>query len=471
MTLSTTIVAPATPLATAALSIVRLSGPQAIVIADKCWRGLPLAEARSHTAHLGFLIEPDQSEDIDQCVVTVYRGPNTFTGEDIVEITSHGSPYITQRILNALVQGGATPAGPGEFSQRAFMNGRLDLAQAEGIADLIAANSRAAHRLALTQTKGEYSNKLKILTDKLTEFAALLELELDFSEEDVEFASRQHLLALATQMHGYVSQLAESYYNGQAIKNGIPVAIIGQPNAGKSTLLNALLHDDKAIVSDIPGTTRDIIEDTAEMDGVLYRFIDTAGLRDTKDVIEREGIQRTRRAIEQADVILVLLDSTRPLQEQYTDLKQYLNTTDTSQIIICLTKIDHHGSVCRDTDVIIGQILGEEAEISDHQPVVILLSAVNGSGMEKLVSAMKQSNRIVGDASSTLVVTNARHYDALRRGEEALTRTLNAIEQDLSPDLISIEIRAAISALSEITGAITTDTILATIFSRFCIGK
>ncbi|MBD5227851.1 MAG: tRNA uridine-5-carboxymethylaminomethyl(34) synthesis GTPase MnmE, partial [Bacteroidales bacterium] len=315
-----TIVAVATAPGTGGIAVIRLSGPEAFAIASKIWRGKNLAESEPYRARYGSIVNPENGEIVDDALATPFRGPASFTGEDTVEFAVHGSRWIQREVVRLLIDAGARMADHGEFTQRAFLNGKLDLAQAEGVADLIASSSRAGHRLAISQTRGGFSRRLEELREKLIEFASLLELELDFSEEDVEFADRTRLRELADETLATVNRLADSYSAGRALKEGVPVVIAGVPNAGKSTLLNALLGDDKAIVSDIPGTTRDVIEDTAEIDGILFRFIDTAGLRDTADKVERLGIERTHRHIANAAILIRLLDATQPLPPQLQTL-------------------------------------------------------------------------------------------------------------------------------------------------------
>ncbi len=317
-----TIVAISTPYGTGGIAVVRLSGSDALEIADRAWRGKPLSSVPSHTAHLGTITADDSGAALDQAVATVFRAPNSFTGEDTVEFSVHGSKWIQRQVVERLVSLGAVPAGPGEFTQRAFMNGRMDLAQAEGVADLIAASSRAAHRLAMSQVSGGFSTRLNQLRERLIELASLLELELDFSEEDVEFADRTRLREIADETLALIERLVSTYDSGRAFKEGVPVAIAGRPNAGKSTLLNALLGEDKAIVSDVPGTTRDVIEDTREINGILFRFYDTAGLRDTDDTVERIGIDRARDAISRAAIVLWVIDASTPPAELAAQLKE-----------------------------------------------------------------------------------------------------------------------------------------------------
>lgn len=349
---SDTICAISTPSGVGGIAVVRVSGPDAISIVDKIWRGRPLAEVKSHTAHLGDIIDPDHNEEpLDSALATVFRAPRSFTGENVVEISVHGSRWIQRELVNLLIRSGCRMAEAGEFTRRAFANGRLDLAQAEAVADVIASSSRSAHRLAALQMRGDFSKQIGNLRDELIEIASLLELELDFSEEDVEFASRTRLRELAEGLFSRISALASSFSTGSALKDGVPVAIVGEPNVGKSTLLNLLLHDNRAIVSDIPGTTRDTIEDTMEIDGVLYRFIDTAGIRDTADSIESLGIERSYAAIGRARIVVWLVAPDMP-SKRYEAMKQAIleHKSDEAALMTAITKIDTLPSSGRNSD-------------------------------------------------------------------------------------------------------------------------
>lgn len=453
-----TIVALATAPYKAALAIVRLSGPDAITITDKIWRGRKtLAQANPRTAILGTIAGPD-GKPLDQAVVTIYRAPASFTGENSVEISTHGSTYIASRLIEALIQAGATPASPGEYSMRAFLNGRLDLAQAEAIADLIGAESQAAHRLAYTQASGAYSSQLNALHDQLLHLLSLIELELDFSEEDVEFASRSQLSSLTAELRRQIDRLIDSYRSGRALKEGITVVLTGLPNAGKSTLLNALAGDAKAIVSDIPGTTRDLIEASVEWGGIKFRFVDTAGLRDTDDPIESQGIQLASQATSRAAITMRLIDRSRDIsaEEQLTDLRRIAPSTAEAPEILLFTKAD----LCNSEDI---------AEISADN--CISLSAKTGEGMDNLKKLLLTIASEKYNPSDTLLVTNARHLEALRQASQSLSRLDEAIEIGLPTDLIAQEARHASAHLADITGGITTPDILSNIFSHFCIGK
>ena len=496
-----TIAAISTPAGMGGIAVIRVSGPCAISIVDGAWGGKSLAEASSHTAHFGKYIATD-GNILDEAVVTVFRNPASFTGEDTVEISVHGSRWIQREVLSDLIRRGARAANPGEFTQRAFLNGKLDLAQAEGIADLISSSSRAAHDLALSQTRGHFSREFEALRSKLVEFASLLELELDFSEEDVEFADRTNLLSLANTILAKVDRLASSYSSGAAIKEGVPVVIAGVPNAGKSSLLNLLLGDDKAIVSDIPGTTRDTIEDTLEIDGVLYRFIDTAGLRATSDVVENLGIERARSKMQDARIVIWIIDLTSPLAYQYEELKNFLASKPEAKVITLFNKSDLQ-STCQkgftNPDAPTSGAQQNEIEPSPRKPVhmsqqsenepslripvhmsqqsenelpnQIRFSAKTGTGLDELKSCL--NDLTFGDINpdSELIVTNARHYEALMRGADALKRAIKGIETGLSADFIAQDVRETLHHLGTITGTITTDNLLHSIFSTFCIGK
>lgn len=472
-----TICAVSTPAGEGGLAVIRLSGPRAFEIADKAWRGRKLSEAPSHTAHFGTITADASGTPLDEAVATLFRAPASFTGEDTVEFSCHGSRWIQREVMSRLVSLGARPAGAGEFSQRAFLNGRIDLAQAEGIADLIAASSRAAHRLAMRQVKGSFSRKLEDLRSRLVELASLLELELDFSEEDVEFADRAKLVALAGETIALVERLADSYRAGEAFKSGVPVVIAGRPNAGKSTLLNRLLRDDRAIVSDIPGTTRDIIEDTREIGGVLFRFYDTAGLRDTSDRVEQLGIERAEAALAKAAIVLWLADPTQPGYE--ADLREIARRVDDypeAGHLLLINKADLAGDgeiaeVAQGGDLAadLAKVAGEAEGASGLR--VLRISAKEGEGIEALEAAMVEMATQEHDPESELIVTNARHAEALRAGAEALRRAREGMESGLSADFIAQDIREALHHLGTVTGAVTTDALLHQIFARFCIGK
>lgn len=431
-----TICAISTPHGTGGIATIRISGPKAFDIVETIWSGPSPQSYPSHTVHLGTVSDPQSDEPLDTAVLTLYRGPKSFTGEDTVELTVHGSPWIQNELINLLIRQGATPAGPGEFTRRAVANGKMDLSQAEAIADIIATQSKTQQRIALSHLRGHLSAHLKNLRDQLMELAALTELELDFSEEDVQFASRPHLLDIATQINTQIHTLTKSFASGQAIKRGINVAITGPTNAGKSTLLNALLGEDKAIVSNIHGTTRDTIEDTLEINGILFRLIDTAGLRQTSDPIERIGIERTHQAIDKADIIIRLQDPSDP--SPLPPVPPHTKTID------LITKVDIH-----------------------HTPGGF--SSLRSQDIDRL----KQQLTDLADPHTlpSLTITNARHYQALLLAGESTQRIIDGLDGTLPTDLIAQDIRQTIHHLSSITDPITTPDILNEIFTRFCIGK
>lgn len=459
-----TIAAISTPAGSGGIAVVRLSGPDALAIADCVWKGARLSDAKTHTAHLGLVLDA-KGETLDQAVATVFRGPNSFTGEDTVEFSIHGGRWLQRAVTARLVEAGARAATAGEFSRRAFLNGRLDLAQAEGIADLIAAESRAAQRLAISQTIGSFSANLDRLRSSLIDFAAMLELELDFSDEDVEFADRSRLLSLCDEALQTVGRLADSFRKGQVYKEGVPVAIVGAPNAGKSTLLNRLSGDDLAIVSDIPGTTRDVIEARVEIQGTLFRFSDTAGLRADAGVIEKEGIARARKKIAAASLILWIVDTADPT----TDLEsiaaeiQEARTPDTP-LIVLLNKSDLQSQSQRVCNI------REKAMRVCNPQAVIGISAATGQGIDALEKELVE-RFAANDLDASMTVSNARHYASLCEAREALARARQAIEDGISADFIAQDVRQATDALAAITGAIPPALLLQTIFSRFCIGK
>ena len=451
-----TIAAISTPHGSGGIAVIRVSGPESVTIVNKIWRGANLLKAGSHTAHLGELVDSDGSA-LDRAVATLFLSPNSYTGENTVELSVHGSKWIQRQVLYRLMEMGARAAEPGEFTKRAFINGRLDLAQAEAVADVIASSSRAAHKLAMSQMSGGFSRRLNELRDKLIELASLLELELDFSEEDVEFADRSRLREIATETLTLIRSLAATYSSGKAFKEGIPVAIAGRPNAGKSTLLNALLQEDKAIVSDVPGTTRDIIEDTCEIDGVMFRFFDTAGLHDTSDTVEKIGISRAREAISKAAITLWVIDPTDneiKVSDQIKYISEQYNALNGKNHIIIYNKSD----ICS---------LIKNSE----QDACITVSARTGNGLDELKKTLVRLSKSEHNPDTELMVTNARHYAAMTAGAESLERACEGIEGGLSADFIAQDIREAIHHLSAVTGEVTTDTLLSSIFSKFCIGK
>ena len=462
-----TICAIATPHGMGAIATVRVSGPKAFPIVaelfQSCGKHLEISEIASNKAYHGHLI--NNKELLDEVLVTFFRAPHSFTGEDSAEISVHGSVYVQEKLLQVLIAHGCRMAQAGEFTRRAFVNRKFDLAQAEAIADLISSENEAAHRVAINQLKGGFSKELQTLRSKLLEMTALMELELDFSEEDVEFADRSQLQALLHETLTHVDKLKDSFRLGNAIKNGVPVAIVGQTNTGKSTLLNALLGEDRAIVSDIAGTTRDTIEETLNIDGTLYRFIDTAGIRDTDETIEKIGIERTFRKIAEADIVVGMLDAATDCDSMISAANEIVRKVDLEhqQLVLCLNKVDtlpDHG------ETLLGQI---RQHIDNKSITTICLSAKHKFGLNDILNALKNSQPLaLPDAT---LVTNVRHYEALLRASESLNLVQHGLETNLPTDLISQDLRQALYHLGSITGEITTDEVLGTIFSRFCIGK
>lgn len=468
-----TICAVSTAPGTGGIAVIRVSGPQAWEIVGSVWHGKHLESVESHTAHLGAIVD-ECGETVDQAVATVFRAPASFTGENVVELSVHGSTWIQREVVQLLVRKGCRLAEAGEFTRRAFAAGKLDLAEAEAVADVIASSSRAAHRMAMSQMRGDFSKRLESLREHLLELASLLELELDFSEEDVEFASREKLRSLAGEIHGVVKRLASSFATGAALKDGVPVAIVGATNAGKSTLLNCLLGDDRAIVSDIHGTTRDIIEDRVEIGGVHFRLIDTAGLRDTTDVVESLGIDRTEKQIGNAAIVLWVIDpasSITDIRDTWQRISSRLG--ENQKLIIALNKSDLvldgiETSVNQSVDTVaIKDICG----LTDGaQHVILRISAATGNGIADLEKALVEASGI-NSWQGDIMVTNVRHYEALTRALDSIDRITAGLESGISGDFIAQDVRETLHHLGTITGAITTTDILSSIFSRFCIGK
>jgi tRNA modification GTPase len=457
-----TIVALSTPQGIGAIGVLRLSGDKSIAITDQIFKGALLQDAKSHTLHFGTIHKQDLTI-LDEVVVGVFKNPKSYTGEDIIEISCHGSPYIIEQVLNLCIEQGARLAFAGEFTQRAFLNGKLDLSQAEAVADLIASENTAQHKMAWQQLRGGYAKELQSLRERLINFAALIELELDFSQEDVEFVDRSALEKLLIELQTRLHLLADSFRYGNAIKKGIPVAIIGKPNAGKSTLLNALLNEDKAIVSDIAGTTRDVIEDVITIDGIAYRFIDTAGLRATTDIIENLGIEKTLQKSKEADIILLIVEATDSLDEIVSQYKN-IPLEKEQDLIILINKSDDLG-ICNAYDV-------EEAIMTITKKTALAISAKNKIHIDKipkiLAASIKKSNTIQED----IIVSNQRHFQAIKATLTTIEELQIAMKEGLSGDLISVDIRSALKTLGSITGEVEIDRdILGTIFGKFCIGK
>lgn len=455
-----TIVAIATAPGIGAIGVIRLSGPDAIGIADRIFKGKKLAAQPTHTIHFGKIISPADGTEIDEVVASVFRAPRSYTGEEVVEISGHGSPYILQRILEACTHAGARPALPGEFTQRAFLNGKMDLAQAEAVADLIAADSYAAQQTALKQLRGGFSNDLKSLREQLIQFAALIELELDFSEEDVEFADRTQFQSLIGELDRATRQLIDSFSLGNAIKNGVSVAIIGKPNAGKSTLLNALLNEERAIVSDIAGTTRDTIEEILNIKGLLFRLIDTAGIREnTTDAIEQIGVGRSLEKMRQADIVVYLFDAAAE-EEAAVQQQQQLFETEGLRYLLVANKSD---------------MLGPDAAQQQFPQLWQELLFVSAKEKTDIEAIRRHLYDTVNDGkinTENTIVTNARHHAALQKVAECLEDIQNGMDSRISGDLLALDIRRCLHYLGEITGQVEVDRdILGTIFGKFCIGK
>ena len=465
--LSDTICAPASSVGGGAVSIIRISGTQCFPTLDSL---LEFTHGNAASSP-GYRLKRAQFADVDDVLVGIFRAPHSYTGEDAAEIYCHASPYIVSRILELLCSKGCRMAEPGEFTRRAFLNGKMDLAQAEAVADVIAAHSEAQLRVAGTQLRGGYSSELRQIRASLVELSALMELELDFSEEEVEFADRARLRELLDSATQRCRSLCNSFRAGNAIRNGVPVAIAGAPNSGKSTLLNALLHDDRAIVSPIPGTTRDTIEEGCVLGGILMRFIDTAGLRESDDCIERMGIERSRAKIREAFVVLGVLDAALDPDEllaQACELASCMSSED-QKLVLLLNKLDIADNLHANKNVMRANIFVSLLLDKGIEANVLEISAKTGLGLEKLLDTLASS--CSPDSGSDLLVTNARHAEALRASAEALDKVASGLELQLPTDLLAEDLRDAISHLGTITGEISTDEVLGEIFGRFCIGK
>jgi len=449
-----TIIAPSTPPGISAIAVIRLSGNGALEITESVFRGKKLSEQPSHTLHHGWIV--DGKKNIDEVVVGIFRSPHSYTGEDIAEISCHGSPFIVQSITDLLVEKGARMAKPGEFTQRAFLNGKLDLSQAEAVADLIASNSEASHNAAMNHMRGGFSQKIKELRQQLVDFAALVELELDFSEEDVEFANRNQLRELISHLTSHVAHLMDSFKLGNVIKNGVNVVIAGRPNAGKSTLLNRLLNEERAIVSEIPGTTRDTIEEILNIDGILFRLIDTAGIREAQDAIEKIGVEKTFEKIKQSGILIYVFDVSSVKKEEVMQDLKMLRHEKTSLIL-----------VGNKTDLI------QDAALASFRfdTEVIFISSKSGHHLHRIKESLISKVVEKQIQSEDTVVTNARHHEALLRSKQALDDVSKGLDSKISGELLALDIRRALDALGEITGSVVTDDILDSVFTRFCIGK
>ena len=496
--LSSTIVALATPPGVGAIGVIRLSGSRAIIIADTIFKGKRLENQPSHTAHFGEIVAADE-RILDEVLVTIFKNPHSYTGEDTAEISCHGSPYILQEIIQLCLQKGARLAEPGEFTLRAFLNGKMDLSQAEAVADLIASQSEAAHTVALRQLRGGFKDEIQHLREELIGFASLVELELDFAEEDVEFADRTQLKALVERIRSFIQSLIRSFGLGNALKTGVATVIAGRPNAGKSTLLNALLNEERAIVSDIAGTTRDTIEEVLNIKGVQFRLIDTAGIREAQDAIEAIGVQRTMEKIEQASILVYVWDvAEMTLAEVYEDLERLAihgtrhtahgensvnrEPSTVNRLLVVCNKMDKNpyfktewllDPTLPDVHPYLREQLSESWKLSESLKLeqIIPISAKNAQNIEFLKEKLFETAVGEGVNWESTVVTNARHYDALRRADEALADVLNGLETGVTGDFVAQDIRRSLAYLSEITGNIGVEDLLGTIFSKFCIGK
>ena len=448
-----------------AIGIIRISGPQSLEILSRVFQGPGDALTYpANTIHYGHIVECDAVSQhpvpIDEVMVSIFKAPHSYTGEDSVEISCHGSRYILNKVLELLIQNGCRMANPGEYTQRAYLNGKMDLSQAEAVADLIASSNKATHQMAMSQLRGGISTELSCLREQQLKLTSLLELELDFSDhEDLEFADRSELLELTKTIDNHITHLARSFETGQALKQGIPVAIVGKTNVGKSTLLNALLKDDRAIVSDIHGTTRDTIEDTIDINGITFRFIDTAGIRQTTDEVEQIGIERTYAAIDKARIVLWLIDTELSVSE----LQEMQERCKDKSLIIIVNKID------KISEQTAKDLSSQLLSLSSHS---LTISAKFGTNLNQLESAIYQAANIPVFSDSDVIVSNARHYDALTRAHEHLERVLYGLQQQLSGDLLSEDLRLTLDTLAEITGGqITPNEVLGNIFKNFCVGK
>ena len=447
-----TIIALSTPSGSGAIGVIRLSGPDAISLTNSVFAGKDLEKQASHTLHFGLV--KDGEHIVDEVVAGLFVAPKSYTKENVVEISCHGSNYIIQQIINLLISKGARAAKPGEFTLRAFLNGAFDLSQAEAVADLIASNSKASHDVAMQQMRGGFANELKALREQLIHFASMIELELDFAEEDVEFANREQLTILVNKINHVLRRLISSFEMGNVIKNGVPIVIAGKPNVGKSTLLNALLNEERAIVSDIAGTTRDTIEDELTISGIVFRFIDTAGIRDTADIIEALGVERTLEKMKQAKLIIYVADAAQSIpeiEEQVRGLKHL-----EIPYLILVNKAD---------------LISTEQRKEFENLNVVFISAKEKFGIDELKDTLLEQVNLHHINTSETLVTNIRHVEALKQTENALQRVLNNVDNPVTSDFLAMDIKQALHYLGEITGTVTTDDLLENIFTKFCIGK
>lgn len=468
---SDTICAPATVQGVSAIAVIRVSGPESIALTDKIFKpvgGQSLSSTPSHRLRFGTIAQGDRI--IDEVLVSVFRSPHSYTGEDSVEISCHGSIYIQQELMALLVSQGARVAAPGEFSQRAFLNGKMDLAQAEAVADLISSETESAHRIAMQQMKGGFSKELQKMRGALLELVSLMELELDFSEEDVEFADRARLRELLNETIAHIKELADSFKLGNVIKNGVPVAIAGATNTGKSTLLNTILGEERAIVSEIHGTTRDFIEDIVNLNGISFRFVDTAGIREASETIEMIGIERTFAKIKSASVVILMLDSSREesFEESIEQLSQRINPSQ--KVIIAINKLDIEESKKR-REQLIENTLKLCRQSSIEPEGVVTISAKKGDGVDELKKILTNSQQRIQVGSNAVMVSNMRHYEALVLAKDALNRVLPGLDDSIPTDLLAQDLREALFHIGQIVGEINTEEILGNIFGKFCIGK